>query len=80
MKAIWAMALVAGALVGCGGNGQSPECKRYVDCVAKLAGSSASVESTYGADGSCWSDQAAADACTKKCKTALAAFPAGSGC
>lgn len=72
--------LLAVVLWGCGGGGQSPECKRYVDCVAKLAGSSASVESTYGTDGSCWADPSLSDGCTKKCKTALLAFPADAGC
>lgn len=73
---LWA-AVVA---MGCGGAGQSAECKQYVDCVAKLSGSSASVDSTYGPQGSCWMETGTAEGCTKQCKTALAGFPADAGC
>ena len=80
MTKMWLLWMMALGMTACGGGGQSPECKKYVECVAKLSGSSASVDSTYGPDGSCWADPTMADSCTKKCKTAVAAFPAGSDC
>ena len=79
MKAfVWAAVVVV--LAGCGGGGQTAECKRYVDCVSKVLGSSASVEAKYGVDGSCWSDPAAGETCTKQCKNAVAAIPSEHGC
>ncbi len=78
-RVLWAGA-VMGVLAGCGGSSQSTECKRYVDCVAKLAGSSASVEAKFGVDGSCWSDPAEGEKCTKQCKESLASIPSELGC
>ena len=76
-----ALAALGLLLTGCsGGGGQSVECSRYLACVAKLSGSSASLDSTYGANGSCWVDTRMAETCTTKCKTALAAFPSDAGC
>jgi len=69
------------ALTGCGGgSGQTVNCTRYLDCVVKLGGSSASLDSKFGPAGTCWMDSASADACDKQCKTSLAAFPGDAGC
>lgn len=78
-RVLWAGA-VMGVLAGCGGGGQTPECKRFVECVAKTLGSSASAEAKFGMDGSCWSDPVEGEKCTKQCKDALASVPSELGC
>ena len=81
-RVLGAAVAVAGLLaVACGGgSGQSTECSRYLSCVTALGGSTASLDSTYGASGSCWVDSPAAAKCTSYCKSALAAFPSDAGC
>lgn len=81
-KRVGAVLAAAGLLaVACGGgSGQSSECSRYLSCVAAFGGSTASLDSTYGAAGSCWVDTASATKCTTYCKSALAAFPGDAGC
>ncbi len=72
---------LVGLLIACGGgNGQSMNCGRYLACVAKFTGSSASLDSTYGQSGTCWMDTRAAESCDIKCKMSLAAFPSDAGC
>lgn len=69
------------AIAGCSGDsGQSIECRQYLACVLKVGGSTASLESSYGSNGSCWTDPSSADTCNKYCKSALAAFPSEAGC
>jgi hypothetical protein len=58
-------------LTACGG--QTPECKKYVDCANAVSeGAGDAVASRYGTDGTCWkaSDQEA-EACTRACKAAV---------
>ena len=75
------MAAVAMLAVSCGpAPGPSMDCQAYVACVAKLTGSSASLDSKYGQDGTCWEDQAESDKCNKQCKEALAAIGSDPGC
>lgn len=57
------------------------ECNEYLACVVKLGGSSASLDSKYGPNGTCWMDSAESETCNKFCRTALAAIAAGpDGC
>ena len=63
-----------------GGGGQTSDCTRYLSCVVAFGGSTASLDSQYGPDGTCWADTATAEKCTKYCKSAVAAFPADAGC
>lgn len=82
MKKILFAGLVAVALTACGdGGGQSDECKNYIACAeAVTPGTKASLENTYGEDGTCWSTtDLAADACTAACTTAFDALKAGAG-
>ncbi len=75
------LALGLGAGAACsGGNGQSMECGQYLGCVVKFSGTSASLDSKYGTNGTCWTDSAQAEVCSKFCRTALAAFPGDAGC
>ncbi len=72
-------------LVACGGGAsQSTECKDYVACYEKTGGTKGSLDSSYGAMGTCWSTTtAAATACTDACKSATAALKsayADAGC
>ena len=54
---------------------QSAECKAYVTCYEKTGGTKGSLDSSYGAMGSCWSTTTtAADACTAACKSAIASL------
>jgi hypothetical protein len=93
--AVLAVALLAG--FGCGGGGcggagggQSQECRDYIACFRKIAGTSdqdggpMDLEKTYEAGGSCWSGVAAmAQSCTATCKSTLETlrmqYP-GAGC
>jgi len=81
MRAIAVAVVMAAALVGCtGGSSTMMECDRYLACVVKLGGSTASLESTYGVNGTCWEDPAEAEKCSVRCKMAVAAFPTDAGC
>jgi hypothetical protein len=81
IKRICGVVVIALGLAGCsGGGGQTMECTRYLACVQAVGGSAASLDSTYGPNGTCWEDTAEADKCTVKCKAALAAFPSDAGC
>ena len=73
MKRFIVGAVAALALSACGGGGQSETCKKYLACTeAVSAGSSASLKSSYGEGGTCWTtNQASADACTTACQSAL---------
>ena len=78
-----AIAVVVGltAIAACGGSGgQSMACSRYIACVVKFVGSSASLDSTYGPSGTCWMDPQTSESCNTRCKMALAAFPGDAGC
>ena len=63
-------------VAACGGGvSQSTECKDYVACYEKTGGTKGSLDTTYGASGTCWSTgvQTTADSCTATCKSSLAA-------
>lgn len=63
------------ALNACGGGGgPTMDCTRYLACVAKLTGSSASLDSQYGREGTCWMDTRMAETCDGRCKMSLAAI------
>jgi hypothetical protein len=64
------------AIAACGGGpSQSAECKAYVTCYEATGGTKGSLDSSYGAMGTCWTTTtAAADSCTSACKTALASL------
>ena len=73
------------AVAACGGApAPSAECNRYMACVTKLAGTAASLESKYGASGTCWEETSAAEQCTRYCKSGLdsllSGFPGDAGC
>lgn len=54
---------------GCGRVDQSPECRAFVECVAKLdaqTGRSTDVL-RFEAEGPCWGSEAGADLCTRSC-------------
>jgi hypothetical protein len=63
-------------VVACGGGqSQSAECKAYVTCYEATGGTKGSLDSSYGAMGTCWSTTtAAATACTDACKSATASL------
>ena len=67
------------AVVACGGGAsQSTECKDYIACYVKTGGTASTLDSTYGAMGTCWTTTtAAATACTDACKSATAALKSG---
>jgi hypothetical protein len=83
-RRVFVGALIAAGLLAMGactgGGGQTSDCNRYIACVVKLGGSSASLDSKYGPEGTCWMDSAMAESCEKYCKSALAAFPGDAGC
>jgi hypothetical protein len=63
---------------------QTQPCKDYVNCFVKTGGARATLDSTYGPMGTCWSTTAAAvQACNDACASALpslkTAFP-DAGC
>ena len=66
------LSLITAAACGGGGGGQSTECKNYILCYEKTGGTKGSLDSSYGASGSCWSTgvAASAEACTTACKSA----------
>ena len=70
--------LVLGLLVfvACGSTTQSAECKKMIDCANALQAGSGdgAYGENYGADGTCWLTNGAADACTKTCKSLLEGF------
>ncbi len=64
---------------------QDEACAAYLDCLAAVdPGSLAAVQSTYGADGTCWADASSAATCADACVTGLEqmdeAFPAEAAC
>lgn len=62
------LVVVTLAVTACTQPPQSGPCKDYVDCCTRLDAGGCS-ESTFGAMGTCWTTtQAAADACTTRCK------------
>jgi hypothetical protein len=70
-----------------GGDGvsQDPACADYLDCLSAADPATfATVQSTYGPDGSCWTDAASADSCATACETGLsdaaAAYPDEAAC
>jgi hypothetical protein len=68
------LSLLTVAACGSGGGGQSTECKDYIACYEKTGGTKGSLDSTYGAMGTCWSTgvAATAESCTSTCKSSLA--------
>ena len=57
------------------GDTQSQDCKDYVACAYKTGTPVGSLDSSYGAMGSCWSTTtAAADACITACMMSNNAF------
>ena len=64
----------AAAACGGGGGGQSDECKAYVACYYKTGGTAGSLDSSYGASGSCWTTPTGGESCTSACKTANASY------
>jgi len=60
----------------CGGlSPQSTSCKKYVSCYEATGGTFGSLASTYGTNGTCWTNTAAtANACTEACISALSAL------
>ena len=59
---------------------QDAICADYLDCLASVdPGALASVQSSYGTNGTCWTDEATAEQCAEACATGLAqmhdAFP-----
>jgi hypothetical protein len=62
-------------LAACGGgSSQSAECKAYLACYGKTGGEPSTLESSYGANGSCWKTAAAAADCTAMCGKGTAAI------
>jgi hypothetical protein len=52
---------------------QAAICADYLNCLAAVDPSAlASVQSTYGTNGTCWTDEATAEQCAEACKTGLA--------
>ena len=77
MKRLVLGAIAALSLFACGG--QSPECKRYIDCSNALQpGSGDQLNTLYGPTGNCWTSSATvANNCTDQCKAALATAKGG---
>lgn len=75
MKKLFAVAALAVSFTACG-PGQTDACKKYVACQTAIdATAGASVETGYGANGTCWkSTQAAADACDTACTAAVSSL------
>ena len=67
------LSLITAAACG-GGGGQSAECKDYVACYEKTGGVKGSLDSTYGASGTCWSVSSTTESCNTACKSANAAY------
>ena len=67
------------AVVACGGGAsQSTECKDYLVCYVKTGGTLSTLDSTYGAMGTCWTTTTAvATSCTDACKAATTALKSG---
>lgn len=52
---------------------QAEVCADYLNCLAAVDPNTlASVQGTYGTEGSCWSDETAAAQCAEACETGLA--------
>jgi hypothetical protein len=52
---------------------QSAVCATYVECASALApDTQMAIEEAYGPEGTCWSSQSNADACTNTCEEQLA--------
>jgi hypothetical protein len=73
-----ALSTLAGLLLGlaCSSGSdsqdQSPQCAEYVECASALSPDTAmALEDAYGPDGTCWSSQGNADACTATCESQL---------
>jgi hypothetical protein len=59
----------------------SPTCVKYLDCIQATSGSRASLDPTFGNNGTCWTAQHVADACTAACQSGLESFRAsGASC
>lgn len=51
---------------------QASVCADYLNCLAAVDPAAlASVQSTYGSDGTCWTDETTAEQCAEACKTGL---------
>ena len=51
---------------------QASICADYLNCLAAVDPAAlASVQSTYGTDGTCWTDETTAEQCAEACKTGL---------
>jgi hypothetical protein len=63
------------ALLSCGSISQSPECKKYIECLNAVEdGRGDSIRPSYDETGTCWgSGEAVAATCTKSCLDGLAA-------
>jgi hypothetical protein len=61
------------ALLACGPSGIG-DCRQYVLCSYKTGVTAGSLDSTYGANGSCWQTSSTADKCTADCMSFNAAL------
>jgi hypothetical protein len=96
---LFTVAVVVGLILGCAGakkDGggsllgddsieQDAACADYLDCLAAVDPSTlASVQATYGTDGTCWADEATAGTCVTACGTGLSQmhddFPEEAAC
>jgi len=59
------------------GSKQSSTCKKLIACYDAVSGTTGTLDSSYGPNGTCWSTtQATADACTSACSSALSSYAA----
>lgn len=83
---LFAVVIVGGMILACAGGtdedsspvlpdkrvDQASACADYLDCLASVdPGTLASVQSTYGTDGTCWTDETTAEQCAEACETGL---------
>ena len=58
-----------------GAAAQSPECIAYLSCYGKTGGTVSTLDTTYGASGTCWTTTSAlSKECTANCKKGVAAI------
>ena len=54
---------------------QAPDCRSYLTCYERTGGTVGSLDSTYGPNGTCWSNGSATQtACADACKSALSSI------
>jgi hypothetical protein len=58
------------ALLACGSGvmGDFQDCKDYVACSYRMGATPGSLDSKYGANGSCWQTSSSSDNCTAACR------------